>query len=339
MSAAAAETTGRFAPTCAVVVCTRDRPALLDRCLAAATRLEYPRFGILVVGNAPTTDETREVARRWGAGYAVEPVPGLSRARNRGARASATDIMAYLDDDSLPEPDWLDAFVPEFDDGRVMAVTGRILTIQDGTESATVRALHATFDCGAERRVVDQSVASWFELANFGGVGDGGNMALRRRAFDIWPGFQERLGRGAWVPGGEEHHAFFSLVDRGHRVVYTPRAVVHHPYPRELRDFRARLVRNRAAAAGYMTLLLVEESRYRRTLLKYVTEWLAGKPRTWRALATPAQPRVVPRWRMAVAGLRGPLLYACARLGPTPTAGRAAACAERTRAGALDSAS
>src|SRR5712692_6410138 len=52
-------------PSCTVVICTRDRPALLDRCLGAVTRLDHPGFRILVVDNAPTTTETRDVTRHW----------------------------------------------------------------------------------------------------------------------------------------------------------------------------------------------------------------------------------------------------------------------------------
>jgi hypothetical protein len=53
--------------------------------------------------------------------------------------------------------------------------------------------------------VVDRQTPAWFERANFGGIGDGGNMAFRRYAFAVWPGFDVRLGRGALLHGGEEH--------------------------------------------------------------------------------------------------------------------------------------
>ena len=72
-----------------------------------------------------------------------------------------------------------------------------IVAIDDPVDADWLRAWRATLDCGDERRAVDRQEPAWFEMANFGGVGDGGNMAFRRRAFDIWPGFHERLGR-AW---------------------------------------------------------------------------------------------------------------------------------------------
>jgi glycosyltransferase involved in cell wall biosynthesis len=124
-----------FTPTCTVVICTRNRPEHLERCLGAVTRLLYPRFDVLVVDNAPSHDRAREIAARWGADYVVEPALGLSRARNRGVRASQSEIIAFLDDDALPEPDWLCNLVTEFRDPMVMAVTGRILPLRVETEA------------------------------------------------------------------------------------------------------------------------------------------------------------------------------------------------------------
>jgi hypothetical protein len=163
------------------------------------------------------------------------------------------------------------------------------------------------------RRVVDRQHPFWFEMANFGGIGDGNNMAFRRYAFDVWPGFDERLGRGAPLHGGEEHHAFFSLIDRGFRVVYTPMAVARHPYPRTMKDLRARHLRDLSSATAYMTFMFAEEPRYRRVLARYVYEALKGTPRTWRWEGIVPRQRIVPKWRMLLACLSGPLLYARSR--------------------------
>src|SRR2546422_10702578 len=98
---------------CTVVICTRDRPESLDRCLGAVGALDYPSFDVLVVDNGSSATGTREVAERWGARCTVEPRPGLSRARNRGAGEAQGDLIAYLDDDALPEPGWLAAIERE----------------------------------------------------------------------------------------------------------------------------------------------------------------------------------------------------------------------------------
>jgi glycosyltransferase involved in cell wall biosynthesis len=306
-----------FTPSCTVVICTRNRPKLLDRCIAALRRVDYPEFQILVVDNASTGEETREVAERWGVRYVVEPVPGLSRARNRGARSCDTEIVAFIDDDAIAEPDWLTFLMQEFNDPLVMAATGVHTPLKVETNAERLCAL-AGRNAIHQRRVVDrQTTPDWFELSSFGGLGDGMNMAFRRRAFDLWPGFHESLGRGTILHGGEEHHAFLSLVGLGYRVVHTPQAVVLHPFPPTMRDLRFREIRDLAGAVGYVTLLFVEEPRHRRALIKYVTEALRGKPRGWRGQMQ-CRPRIVPWWCALFFRALGPLLYACARVSRNP---------------------
>jgi hypothetical protein len=143
-------------------------------------------------------------------------------------------------------------------------------------------------------------------------------MAFRRSAFNLWPGFDERLGRGAILHGGEEHHAFFSLIARGYRTVYTPRAIVRHPQFYSRQEIRTRYLKDLAASTAYMTLLFIEEPEYRSFIVKYIREALGGQSRTWRPQPMNLSPRLVPWWRMLCARLNGPLLYLRSRLAETP---------------------
>jgi O-antigen biosynthesis protein len=300
----------QFRPTCTVVICTHNRPTELNRCLEAVTQLYYPHFDVLVVDNAPNDDQARQLAMHWGVRYIVEPAVGLSRARNRGARACSTEILAFLDDDSFPEPTWLTALAKPFGDPLVMAVTGRIVASSFEKQPQHTYAWMSTFNAnGHQEAVIDREAPYWFERANFGGIGDGGNMAFRRCAFDVWPGFDERLGRGTLIDGGEEHHAFFSLLDLGYRVAHTSHAVVRHPLPQTIEDFRLRYVKGLASAAAYFMLLLVEQPHHRAIVIKYILSALRSKPREWRGEGLRPRPRIVPTWRMLLALMRGPLLY------------------------------
>ena len=271
-------------------------------------QLDYPHFDVLVVDNAPCDDQARQVAIRFGVGYVVEPRVGLSRARNRGARTSAAEIVAFLDDDSLPNADWLAALTRPFKDPVVMAVTGRIVA-SDIEQSRSPLTPCASSADGYRESVFDRETPFWFERANFGGIGDGGNMAFRRCVFEIWPGFDERLGRGAVIDGGEEHNAFFSLLDRGCRIAQAATAVVYHRVPRDEDDLRAWQLRNLASAAAYTVLMFVEHPAHRRAIMKYAGEALRGKTRPWRGPTATPQRRVVSRSRMLLALLSGPLLY------------------------------
>ncbi len=294
---------------CAVVICTRNRPEELECCLKAVFAQSHPPSEILIVDNTPSDSRAEQVAMRWGVSYAVEPVPGLSRARNLGARSCRSEFVAFLDDDCLPEPGWLAALAAEFEDPNTSIVTGRVVPVSStgnsGRDAAILGGQGPTF---RDRRVLNCRSPRWFELANFGGAGDGNNMAFRRRVFGAWGGFDERLGRGAPINGNEEHYAFFQLIERGNTLVYTPEAVVRHPYPSDLSMIRQRLLSQFRASAAFMMLLFVEHPRYRLRVLRYVVEGLIGRRRDWRELGVERQ-RIFSAWRSVAPAMSGIALY------------------------------
>jgi len=297
-------------PTCTVVVSTRDRPDVLAGCLQAVRRQDYPGLGIVVVDSAPERIDAREMAEQFGASYVRNELPGLSRARNRGARAAQGDVVVFLDDDVQVEPGCIAALADEFADERTMAVSGRVLMCGGGEEARAAFEAFGGFDPGPERRTIDRETPGWFELVNFGGLGTGAMLAIRRAAFETWPGFDERLGRGAPQDCSEELHAYFTLTEAGQRVVYSPCAVALHPAPASLEELRERVLNGAAGATAYMTLLVVEHPRYRRKVLGYAWQALRGKRRNWRPRPATDRYTVVPRWRERLAWLRGPILYA-----------------------------
>jgi cellulose synthase/poly-beta-1,6-N-acetylglucosamine synthase-like glycosyltransferase len=296
--------------SCSVVIPTFDRAINLERCLAAVSAQEFPHFDVIVVDNTSSGDDaTREACRKWKARYVPEPRRGLCRARNRGALVSNADVIAYLDDDSVPGPGWLAAIAAEFNDPMVMAVGGRTVPLAVETEAEKLFAQIRGRAYNSETRiVVDRSTPEWFEICGFGGIGAGCNMAVRRTAFEVWPGFHERTDRGTAIYGGGEHHAFLSLVSRGFRVTHTPYAVVRHPFPRTMDKLRSRYLRDLTASTAFFTMMMVEEPEHRRLTMRYLFDALRGRRRTWRGAAD-NKPRIVSRLRSAVALGLGPVRY------------------------------
>jgi cellulose synthase/poly-beta-1,6-N-acetylglucosamine synthase-like glycosyltransferase len=299
------------APTasCSVVIPTAGRPDELERCLEAVSHQIYPAFDVIVVDNSVGDPRTEAIARRWQALYVKELKRGHCRARNRGALVSTANIIAYLDDDSVPEPGWLAGIAEAFRDPRVMGVGGRTIPfrVESDAEQLFARIRGSAYNRPAPL-VVDRGSPHWFEICNFGGIGPGCNMAIRRAAFEVWPGFHERIGRGTRVHGGDEHHAFFSLVSLGFRVAYTPDAIVRHPFPPTMESLRSRYLKDITASTAYITMMLVEGSGHRRSTLRYLWEALRGTKRTWRS-GVESPPRVVPRLSTAYAMLLGPVKY------------------------------
>lgn len=98
----------------AVVIPCRDDAPYLDECLRALAAQTHPADVVIVVDNA-SSDHSASVARAHGARVVSEPVIGIWPAAARGYdEASDADIIARLDADSRPHPDWLARVVRAF---------------------------------------------------------------------------------------------------------------------------------------------------------------------------------------------------------------------------------
>ena len=271
------ETSG---PSIAVVICTHNRPALLEHSLQRLRRVDNPAFSVVVVDSAPTSCETKLIADRYGTEYKLSPIKGLSRARNIGACASHAHIIAYLDDDMLPHPHWLSSLIEPFADSDVMAVTGPVLALElVDASGADLRSAVELAPWGPAPFEIDRSSPQWFERTNFGGVGVG-NFALRREAFDQIQGFDERLGRGATIDGGEDNYAFFRLVERGFKIAYAPQAIVFHPSSPKNRDVLRKQIADAVAFAAFLAWNHPLQSG---RIVKFLIEGVFQARRWWRA--------------------------------------------------------
>jgi len=116
-------------PEISVVVPVRDGAAELPLLLASleAQTLARDRFEVIVVDNA-SSDATADVARRGGALVLDEPVPNRSRARNRGAAAARSGLLAFIDVDCVAEPAWLESMLGCADRAPLVAGPVRITT-------------------------------------------------------------------------------------------------------------------------------------------------------------------------------------------------------------------
>lgn len=235
-------------PTITVVICTRDRIDDLEKCLDAVVGLEYPALDLLVIDNAPSSNATaRLVASRYaGVRYVCEPRPGLSWARNRGAIEARGDIIAYTEDDALPDEDWARALAAafiEFED--VSAVTGLVVPLELETESQIFLERYSGFGFGFERTRYPAHHQDGVEGSFYPGMmtecGTGANMAFRKSTFDSVGLFDTALGAGTVTQGGEDLEMFFRVMKAGHAILYEPSAIVRHRHRRHYRQLRMQI--------------------------------------------------------------------------------------------------
>lgn len=196
-----------------IVVPTRGRPQLLNRCIASLVlqRFDPARFEIIIVDDGPD-DDTREVVTGWAShteeqGPQITYIPsmgphGPAAARNHGWRAARGAIIAFTDDDTIARSDWLKNGVHAFDDG-VDTVCGRIV----------MPLSHTPTDYELDAKNLE---AAEFVTAN---------CFCRKQVLEDLGGFDERF-RFAWREDSDLH---FRLLEYRANIVHEPKAVMMHP--------------------------------------------------------------------------------------------------------------
>jgi GT2 family glycosyltransferase len=197
-------------PRISVIVPTYRRLALLERCLAAlaAQTLAKTDYEIVVVHDGPGPEAGHVVAdciARCGFAarfFELAERSGPAAARNRGWREARSDIVAFTDDDTVPDAAWLEhalaALGPGADAGwgRLVMPIGQLPTDYERDAAALARASFVTANC-----------------------------FCRREALERLGGFDERFER-AWR---EDSDLYFRLIRAGARIVHVESAVVEHP--------------------------------------------------------------------------------------------------------------
>ena len=91
-----------------VVVNTLNRAPSLRDTLESLRFQRHDDFEVVVV-NGPSTDHTEEMLAQYEGRikHLRCPEANLSMSRNIGIRAAAGDVVAFIDDDAIPEYDWL----------------------------------------------------------------------------------------------------------------------------------------------------------------------------------------------------------------------------------------
>lgn len=256
------------AASVSVVICTRDRPDDLARCLASFSAQTLAPHQIVVVDNASRDGRTREVALAAGVTYVREERPGLDFARNAGAAACSGEFIVYTDDDVRLHPRWLQRMVSAFDQPEVMAVTGLVLPAELETEAQQHFERFWCFGRGYER--IDYG-KDFFAIDRTRGcpaweIGAGASMAFRSSVFSQIGWFDERLDVGQAGCSGDSEY-WHRVLTHGWICRYEPSAVVFHYHRREMSGLSSQIY---SYMRGHSAALLVqyERSGHRGNLLR-----------------------------------------------------------------------
>lgn len=195
-----------------VVVPTYRRPLLLDRCLRALVQQDLDAGAYeIVVADDGNDSKTREVVEHYASesGHtprirylAVAGLHGPAIARNRGWRAAPAAVIAFTDDDCVPQADWLRQGLLALGTAHA-AVWGRVVVPVPSDPTDYERDAARLTDAG-------------FVTAN---------CLCRREALEAVGGLDERF----TAAFREDSDLYFSLLKRGCPIAHAPDAVVVHP--------------------------------------------------------------------------------------------------------------
>jgi glucosyl-dolichyl phosphate glucuronosyltransferase len=213
-------------PLLSVIVCTHERPEDLERCMEGLAALADP-VEVIVVDSASRLPCRALVERFSGRiprlRYVYLEEPGLSLARNAGVAAGECELVAFIDDDAVPAPDWAEKVHAAFADPCVGCVGGTcraaFLSRRPRWLSARLLQLAGITRFG-DRAREPRSSAEW---------PFGANMTFRRATLAGCGPFSTALGRrGGSLLSGEDSDMVARVLAAGWRVWLEPAAVVDH---------------------------------------------------------------------------------------------------------------
>ena len=198
-------------PGVSVIVCSHNGSRTIGECLDGLARLQYPRYEVLVVDDG-STDGTAEVVREHSQVRLIRtPNQGLSNARNTGMRAARHEVVAYIDDDAVPDPQWLTYLAESLMRGDQAGAGGP--NVPPG-------------DCGAVADAVAMAPGGPVHVLLTDRVAEhipGCNMAFRKDRLEAIGGFDPQF-----RIAGDDVDVCWRLQERGWTLGFNPAAMVWH---------------------------------------------------------------------------------------------------------------
>ena len=212
--------------TCSIIIPVCNKVELTQQCLTAlASATTEVSFEVIIVDNG-STDGTKEFLGELKGDVQViqnEENLGFAKACNQGAQAARGKYLVFLNNDTIPQAQWLNPLVSEVDEHPEVGIVGSKLLYADGSVQHAgvifMRSITTAYhiyrsalstDPGVNQRRVFQAVTA-------------ACMLIRRELFEEAHGFDE-----AFINGFEDVDLCLKVREKGYQVIYQPRSVVYH---------------------------------------------------------------------------------------------------------------
>ena len=206
-------------PRVSVVVCSYNGARTIGDCLDGLARLDYPDYEVIVVDDG-STDRAAVIARRYPVVVIQTHNQGLALARNVGLKEATGEIVAYIDDDARPDPQWLRYLAATFMSTAHAGVGGpNIAPPGDGPIAECV----ARAPGGPVHVLLNDREAEHIP---------GCNMAFRKSCLAAIGGFDPQF-----RTAGDDVDVCWRLLARGWTLGFHPAALVWHHRRNSLRTY------------------------------------------------------------------------------------------------------
>jgi cellulose synthase/poly-beta-1,6-N-acetylglucosamine synthase-like glycosyltransferase len=207
--------------------------------------LDYPNFEVMVL---PDEDVGAELIP--GAECVPTGSMGPSEKRDLAAERATGEILAFIDDDAFPVPDWLSHAIPLFEDDNVGAVGGPAVT--PPSDSLLLQASGAVYGSllGGGPHSYRYIPGKPREVDDYPSC----NLLVRKSTFDEVGGFDSE-----YYPGEDTKLCLSITKDLGKLILYEPRALVYH-HRRNIFRGHVKQVANYAKHRGYFVKKFPETS-------------------------------------------------------------------------------
>ncbi|PSL18018.1 glycosyltransferase family 2 protein [Shimia abyssi] len=233
-----------------VVVVSRGRPEALKRCLMGISQLVYGAFEIVVVTDREGQDAVAKHPFAEQIKIAPYERPNISGARNHGIAMAAGEVVAFIDDDAVPEPGWLHHLIAPFAEAEVAAAGGFVrgrngISMQWRARQVDYTGVASPLALEGERSVVLHGRAGHAIKT------EGTNMAVRRDVLAELGGFDT-----AYRFFLDETDLNMRLAQRGLATAIVPLAEVHHGFEANVQRNAGRVPRDLSEIGASLAVYL-----------------------------------------------------------------------------------
>ncbi|MEM3449186.1 MAG: glycosyltransferase family 2 protein [Nitrososphaerota archaeon] len=268
-------------PLISVIIVNYNGKNYLKECLKHVLASDYDRFEIIVVDNGSTDSSpelVREIMRKTDKPLKLLVNPfnvGPAKARNQAADLAVGELLAFLDNDTRPDPGWLKEAVNLLKDPKIGALQCKLILDRDDKLLDSIGAYLGSFGFLVQKvppgKVRD--VGQFNEVTDIFSTKSAG-MLIRKTLFD-------KIGRfdPDYFIYNEEMDLCWRVWTAGYKVVFAPNSVVYHNSG-STRRVAAEIADELLYFHGIKNYLLtvlknVDSNAFLKTVIPHMVAWLA----------------------------------------------------------------